>query len=228
MKAGEEGGESIEPPVRFPGLAVLACGLMAFLFLLAGCLELRVVDALMREGQSLAGWLLTAAAAFAGLAFFVVILARLSLWVTIFFGPGSTSLLLLSLWLLVLFVWELWTTHSLHVLTPLMFSKFCCVWLFMRFWVVRRKRAAWREGGRLRSGEFFVCRRLLVACWLLACLGFALALVSADPVRAMSAAESLVLLGVMFVLFMVFVRNPLAHPRSALDPAAGVLLVDRD
>jgi hypothetical protein len=114
---------------------------------------------------------------------------------------------------------------DIRLLLPVAASKVLSAFLFFRFWesqivylrLRRRKRPQPREF--LLSGRaFFVCRWILVACWLLHCLGFALSLLSSDPVVDLAGWESLLLLGGFYLLFRVFVRNPYAHPVVWSDP----------
>lgn len=109
--------------------------------------------------------------------------------------------------------------RSTQVFAPLAYSKMVSFWLLMRFWRDHSEGCRTPLRTQYRFMGLGVCSRVLVTCWMLVCLGFTLALVSSEPVGAMSAGESLALLSSLYLLFRAFVRNPLAHP--SLGPVHG-------
>ena len=111
----------------------------------------------------------------------------------------------------------MWVLPHSEAVILLGFSKLLGVFLFSLFWRNQLLEERWRNREvpptifftSLRA--FLVCRWVLLAVWLLKSLGLALALVTVHPVIQLSVAEGMMLLGSFFLLFSIFVRNPLAH-----------------
>ncbi len=109
--------------------------------------------------------------------------------------------------------------RDLQSVIPLLIAKLFAILLYFRFWQSQLHLSRVRHGENRRPREFLlsmrsflVCRWIFLANWLLLCLGFALSLVSADPIVNMAGWESVLMLGGFYLLFQVFVRNPHAHP----------------
>jgi hypothetical protein len=127
--------------------------------------------------------------------------------------------LLLSSFLIVYLV-VVTSLKEIPVLVPVAVAKIYSAFLFFRFWEsqiksfrVRHKELAHPRAFLVSMKAFLVCRWIVCACWFLVFFGFALSLISSDPVIAMSGLESVCLLGAFYILFRIFVRNPLAHPK---------------
>jgi hypothetical protein len=163
----------------------LAMGILAW-----SLAEHRLVLVLMDGQLNLGLWLLTLFFVFSGAA--MLVFGGAYVWFALLGGsrwrPSGRMLGLGVALVLAASVHLDWfLAKEVDVWAPLVFSKLSCAWLIL---------SARRVGpDRLR---------LVCAAWLLACLGFALGLVSSQPVLAMSAGESLTLVAVLLGLFRVF------------------------
>ena len=199
---------------RFSLLSPFVWGMVLLLLIAANLGEAWVVVSVMDGTTTVVNWLLVVAASFVGLAVYTAILAGVALYLTGSLELSGTQRTLLSLAFVLVYGAAVSKSSNLHVVAPLACAKLFSMWLFLKFWDAQAV-PPWKRGvHRFAWSGFFLGRWLLVACWLLNCLGFSLALVSSDPIIAMSAGESLALLGALFLLFRMFVRNPLAQPEE--------------
>lgn len=97
-------------------------------------------------------------------------------------------------------------------------SKICIISLYFNFWNAQLSETRLQMRTNIIPyifiiswHAFFICRWVLIACWLLSSLGFALALVSSHPIIKLEGWEGLLLMFTFYFLFKLFVRNPNAH-----------------
>lgn len=156
---------------------------------------------------------------FVGLGLYTLVVARMTLHLTYRLERAGLAKTLIVVLLLLAYGFVLSKQQDIPVLLPLAAAKAFAVLLFFRFWDCQIRSFRLGNHGLQPSryflaswSAFLVGRWLFAACWLTSALGFALSLVSADPIIAMTGWESLMLLGGLYFLFRIFVRNPLAHP----------------
>lgn len=160
-----------------------------------------------------------------GVGFFLFIyslaLSRLTLHFSYWLERTRTARFVVQVLFLIAYGFAITSMRDVRLLIPVAVSKIFSVFLFFRFWesqiaslrLRRRNRPQPREF-LLSLKAFLICRWILMACWLLLCLGFALSLVSSDPVVDLTGWEAVLLLGGFYLLFRAFVRNQYAHPAS--------------
>ena len=197
----------------------LMLGLLVFL-LSTHLLEAWVVRILL-DG-ALEPWLFIAAiiATFLALGLYSFALSRLVLHVAYRIDNLRMARTLLLGVFCIVYLVVVTSMKEIPLLVPMAFAKVFSAFLFFRFWEsqIQSFRMLHKEMAHPRAflvsmRAFLVCRWIACACWFLVFFGFALSLISADPIIAMSGLESLCLLGAFFLVFRIFVRNPLAHPK---------------
>ncbi|BBH51950.1 hypothetical protein [Fluviispira sanaruensis] len=150
-----------------------------------------------------------------------ILLSRITLHICYHFESKKIpSFIILFLFIIVYTIISYNAPEFKNILS-LGLSKICIISLYFRFWVSRLSETrlklritkapsiylvSWRA--------FFVCRWVLVACWLLSSLGFALALVVSHPIINLEGWEGVLLMLTYYFLFSFFVRNPNAHTHS--------------
>jgi hypothetical protein len=152
------------------------------------------------------------------LAVYCLALARLVLHLVYFVESANvakTSIIFIFVAVYGVFYWN--DRNPLSILLLAM-GKFSVTLIFFGFWTNILSQLRWL---RLTSGQsksilldthsFFVCGWVLVASWLILNLGFALSIVSRHPVLNLSGWEGMALIGVFFILFNAFAKNPSAH-----------------
>ena len=119
------------------------------------------------------------------------------------------------------YVFVLYKLPSPQTILPLAAGKQFAIFLFFSFWQsqVFQARVSLRSSAAnvvfdLGWKSFWVCKWVLCACFLLNCLGLALAIVSVHPVIEMEGWEGVMLMGTFFFLFYIFVRNPVSNAHS--------------
>ena len=112
----------------------------------------------------------------------------------------------------------LYTTSGVKEILALGFSKLCIISLYYHFWRSQiienrlKKHLSILPAYFLLSWRaFFICKWVLIACWLLSSLGFAIALVSSHPIIKLEGWEGIIIMITFYFLFKLFVRNPNAH-----------------
>lgn len=189
------------------------------LLLAANFAEVFVVRVIIQQARSIGEVIGLLIGVFVGLGLYTFVLARLTLHLVYRLNSARwASTVTLGLFLAV-YVFTLPDKRDTAALIPLATSKVFSLLLFVRFWESQisgfRQRHKNMNHPRMflvSWPAFLVCRWLLAACWLLSYFGFALAVVSADPVINMTGWESVTLIGALYGIFRIFVRNPLAHP----------------
>ena len=109
-------------------------------------------------------------------------------------------------------------TTGIKDIVSLGVSKLCIISLYFHFWNSQLTEARLKTRSKLIPyifivswRAFFICRWVLISCWLLSSLGFALALVASHPIIKLEGWEGLILMITFYFLFKLFVRNPNAH-----------------
>ena len=196
----------------------LVCVFLASLFA-ANWLESWIVRRIIEGQVGIAEAVYLVLAVFLGLGFYTLVVARMTLHLTYRLERAGLAKTLTLVLLMLAYGFVLSKQQDIPVLLPLAAAKAFAVLLFFRFWDCQIRSLRLGNQGFQPSryflaswSAFMVCRWLFAACWLTSALGFALSLVSADPIIAMTGGESLMLLGGLYFLFRIFVRNPLAHP----------------
>lgn len=158
-----------------------------------------------------------------GVGFFLFIyslaLSRLTLHFSYWLERTRTVRFVVQVLFLIAYGYAITSMRDVRLLIPVAVSKVFSIFLYFRFWESQIASLRLRRRNRPQAREFLlsvraflVCRWILVASWLLLCLGFALSLVSSDPVVDFTGWEAVLLLGGFYLLFRVFVRNQYAHP----------------
>lgn len=152
------------------------------------------------------------------LALFCIVLARLALHISYHIEHAGIAKTIVSTAFVLVYVFVLTKLPNPQPVLFLAVSKLFAIFLFFRFWHSQLSEARLQMRMKLPPRiflvsihAFFVCRWVLVACWLLLALGFATALVSVHPIIDMEGWEGLSILGTFYLMFRAFVRNPNAH-----------------
>lgn len=154
------------------------------------------------------------------LAVYCVGMARVALHIVYHIEHAGVARTAVSVAFIAAYVVVFTKVPSPQAVLPLAAAKLLSVFLFFRFWQSQLAwaRLSWRTPAHAPARlflvdfrAFLVCRWVMLACFLLCALSFALALVSVHPVIDMKGWEGLILLGTFFFLFRFFVQNPNAH-----------------
>lgn len=149
---------------------------------------------------------------------YCVVLARLCLHITYHIEHAGMAQTAVTSLFLLSYVFVFIKVPNVSSVLSLVVSKLFSTLLFFRFWQSQLSEA--RLQMRLKTTPrifmvsihaFFVCRWVIVACWLLSALGLAIALAATQPTIALEVWEGFALMGTFFMLFWAFVRNPNAH-----------------
>lgn len=199
---------------------LLASLVSACLLLLVGIsvAEGWVVKTILSPENSAAEFLWSVVLTGTFLLIYCVVLARVSLHISYHIENAKVAQTGVTFLFLVVYIFILSHLSNPQPVVPLAISKLFVVLLFFSFWQSQISSA--RLEMRMKFPPrifivswhaFFVCRWVLVACWLLLVLGFALAIVSARPIIDLEGWEGISLLATFYFVFRLFVRNPNAH-----------------
>jgi len=202
-------------------LATLIPTSIAFLVLLS-LAEGWVVRWLLQANLSVGGLI----GVFAGTAMFLGVycvgMARVSLHIVYHIEHAGIARTAVISAFLIAYIFVFTKLPSPQTVFPLAAGKLLSIFLFFRFW--QSQLAQTRLSTRAHISPrvfivsfdaFFVCLWVVLACFLLCALGFALALASVHPIIDLEGWEGLMLLSTFYFLFRIFVRNPNAHPVPA-------------
>lgn len=150
-----------------------------------------------------------------------IFLSRIYLHICYHFeNPKTPSNIIMTLFICAYFL-LLYTTSGVKEILALGFSKLCIISLYYHFWRSQiienrlKKHLSILPANFLLSWRaFFICKWVLIACWLLSSLGFAIALVSSHPIIKLEGWEGIIIMITFYFLFKLFVRNPNAHFRD--------------
>lgn len=147
-----------------------------------------------------------------------IILSRITLHICYHFDNKKIpSVIIMAIFILAYLIISINTSEVKNIIS-LGVSKICIISLYFNFW--NSQLSETRLQMRINIipyifivswHAFFICRWVLIACWLLSSLGFALALVSSHPIIKLEGWEGLLLMFTFYFLFKLFVRNPNAH-----------------
>ncbi len=162
------------------------------------------------------------AAVLAGIAAFLAIyclgMARVALHIVYHIEHAGVARTAVIAAFLVAYVFVFTKLPSPQTVLPLAAGKLLSIFLFFRFWQSQLSETRLRLRAHVSPRvfivsleAFLVCAWVVMACFLLCALGFALALASVHPVIEFEGWEGLMLLGTFYFLFRIFVRNPNAH-----------------
>jgi hypothetical protein len=119
---------------------------------------------------------------------------------------------------IVAYVFVFMKLPSPQTVFPLAAGKLLSIFLFFRFWQSQLAQTRLSMRSQVSPRVFIVsfeaflgCLWVVVACFLLCALGFALALASVHPIIDLDGWEGLMLLSTFYFLFWIFARNPNAH-----------------
>jgi len=147
-----------------------------------------------------------------------IILARIYLHICYHFeNPRAPSLIIMTLFIIAYFILS-YTTSGIKDILALGFSKLCIISLYFHFWRsliaenrLKKKQTIIPANFILSWKTFFVSKWVLIACWLMSSLGFAIALVSSHPIIRLEGWEGIIIMITFYFLFKLFVRNSNAH-----------------
>ncbi len=146
-----------------------------------------------------------------------IILSKIYLHICYHFENKKTPSLIIMTIFIILYLTLSYTT-GIKDIVSLGVSKLCIISLYFHFWNSQLKEARLKTRSKLIPyifivswRAFFICRWVLISCWLLSSLGFALALVASHPIIKLEGWEGLILMITFYFLFKLFVRNPNAH-----------------
>lgn len=146
-----------------------------------------------------------------------IILSRIYLHICYHFENKKTPSLIIMTIFIIVYLFLSFTTEIKDIVS-LGVSKLCIISLYFNFWNSQLIEARLKTRSNIIPyiyivswRAFFICRWVLIACWLLSSLGFALALVSSHPIIKLEGWEGLILMFTFYFLFKLFVRNPNAH-----------------
>lgn len=147
-----------------------------------------------------------------------ILLSRIALRICYHFDNKKIpSLIIMLLFGLTYFFLSANSNEFKNILS-LAVSKLAIISLYFNFWNSQLNETRLKTRSKLTPfvylisfHAFFICRWVLIACWLLSCLGFVLALVSSHPVIHLDGWEGFILIFIFYILFRLFVRNPNAH-----------------
>lgn len=112
----------------------------------------------------------------------------------------------------------------IHPMLYLVTGKILVTVLLARFWHAKfrefRMRFRERPNTRFfleRKNRFLSCLWVVLGCWCVTLLAFALALAESQTLLQLQGWEGLLLLATFFGLFWIFVRNPHSHPEFFED-----------
>jgi len=152
------------------------------------------------------------------LAIYSVSMARVALHIVYHIERSGFARTAVSVAFVIAYVFVFTKLPAPQTVLPLAAGKLFSVFLFFRFWQSQLSEARLRLRSHtppriflVSRQAFLVCRWVVMACFLLCALGFALALVSVHPIIDMEGWEGLMLLGTFYFLFRIFVRNPNAY-----------------
>ena len=146
-----------------------------------------------------------------------IILSKIYLHICYYFENKKTPSLIIMTIFIILYLTLSYTT-GIKDIVSLGVSKLCIISLYFHFWNSQLTEARLKTRSKLIPyifivswRAFFICRWVLISCWLLSSLGFALALVASHPIIKLEGWEGLILMITFYFLFKLFVRNPNAH-----------------
>ena len=146
-----------------------------------------------------------------------IILSKIYLHICYYFENKKTPSLIIMTIFIILYLTLSYTT-GIKDIVSLGVSKLCIISLYFHFWNSQLTEARLKTRSKLIPyifivswRAFFICRWVLISCWLLSNLGFALALVASHPIIKLEGWEGLILMITFYFLFKLFVRNPNAH-----------------
>ncbi|WGL58703.1 hypothetical protein QEJ31_09190 [Pigmentibacter sp. JX0631] len=147
-----------------------------------------------------------------------IFLSRIYLHICYHFEkPKTPSNIIMTLFICAYLLLS-YTTSGVKDILALGFSKLCIISLYYHFWRSQiienrlKKHLSILPANFLLSWRaFFICKWVLIACWLLSSLGFAIALVSFHPIIKLEGWEGVIIMITFYFLFKLFVRNPNAH-----------------
>lgn len=182
-----------------------------------------VVRWLLSSSLGTVGLLGTFAAIGAFLATYCIGMARVTLHVVYHIEHSGVARTAVIGAFLVAYIFVFTKLPSPQTVFPLAAGKLLSIFLFFRFW--RSQLAEMRLRARSHASPrvfivsfraFLVSMWVVMACFLLCALGFALALASMHPIIDLEGWEGLMLLFTFYFLFRIFVRNPNAHALPSL------------
>ncbi|KAB8027745.1 hypothetical protein [Fluviispira multicolorata] len=150
-----------------------------------------------------------------------ILLSRISLHICYHFENKKIPSFIIMLLFIVVYLIISFNAPEFKNIISLGVSKICIISLYFSFWVSQLSEA--RLKMRLTKipsiflvswRSFFICKWVLIACWLLSSLGFALALVASHPIIKLEGWEGVILMLTYYFLFSFFVRNPNAHTHN--------------
>jgi hypothetical protein len=177
-----------------------------------------VVRWLLSSNLGLGGLAATFIAIVAFLAIYCVGMARVTLHMVYHIEHAGVARTAVIGAFLVAYVFVFTKLPSPQTVFPLAAGKLFSIFLFFRFWQSQLAETRLRARTLTSPRVFIVSFRaflvsvwVVIACFLLCALGFALALASMHPVIDLDGWEGLMLLATFYFLFRIFVRNPNAH-----------------
>ena len=147
-----------------------------------------------------------------------IILSRITLHLCYYFyNKKIPSIIIMSIFSIVYLIISFNVSEAKNII-PLGISKICIISLFFNFWSSKLSETRLETRSNILPyifmiswQAFFMCRWVLIACWLLSSLGFALALVTSHPIIKIELWEAVLLMLAFYFPFKLFVRNPNAH-----------------
>jgi hypothetical protein len=147
-----------------------------------------------------------------------ILLSRITLHICYHFENKKIPSLVIIVIFVFLYVFISFNTSEVKNIVPLGASKICIISLYFNFWTSQISETCMQMRLKIIPSfflislrAFFICRWVLIACWLLSAMGIALALVASDPIVQLGGWEGLILMATFYFLFKLFVRNPNAH-----------------
>ncbi|APJ02744.1 hypothetical protein [Silvanigrella aquatica] len=147
-----------------------------------------------------------------------IILSRITLHICYHFeNKKLPSVIIIAIFIITYFMFSINASEAKNIIS-LGISKICIISLYFNFWNSQLVETRLQMRTNIIPyifivswHAFFICRWVLIACWLLSSLGFALALVSSHPIIKLEGWEGLIIMFTFYLLFKLFVRNPNAH-----------------